>query len=233
MIRVLIVDDDFMVARLHRKVVERTPGFEVVGEARTGAEALAAVRELRPDLVLLDIYLPDISGLDVLRELRGGAAAGGGHEPDVLVITAAREVETVRGALRGGAVHYVIKPFEVPVLQERLRDYARRSRELAAIASSLPGQDAVDRVFGAAVPPPRLPKGLSEETAELVRNTLLACDEDLSAAECAARSGLSRVSARRYLEHFAATGRVAVSLRYGSTGRPERRFRWAATTEHP
>ncbi|TDC62583.1 response regulator [Streptomyces hainanensis] len=232
MIRVLIVDDDFMVARLHRKVVERTPGFEVVGEARTGAEALAAVRELHPDLVLLDIYLPDISGLDVLRELRGGAAADGGPEPDVLVITAAREVETVRGALRGGAVHYVIKPFEVPVLQERLRDYARRSRELAAIAS-LPGQDVVDRVFGAAMPPPRLPKGLSEETAELVRSTLVACDEDLSAAECAARSGLSRVSARRYLEHFAATGRVAVSLRYGSTGRPERRFRWAGESERP
>ncbi|GAB2913900.1 response regulator [Streptomyces mayteni] len=232
MIRVLIVDDDFMVARLHRKVVERTPGFEVVGEARTGAEALAAVRELHPDLVLLDIYLPDISGLEVLRELRGGAAADGGPEPDVLVITAAREVETVRGALRGGAVHYVIKPFEVPVLQERLRDYARRSRELAAIAS-LPGQDVVDRVFGAAMPPPRLPKGLSEETAELVRGTLVACDEDLSAAECAARSGLSRVSARRYLEHFAATGRVAVSLRYGSTGRPERRFRWAGESERP
>ncbi|MEO3752726.1 response regulator [Streptomyces sp. B6B3] len=240
MIGVLVVDDDFMVARLHSKVVERTPGFRVVGQAHTGERALAAVRELRPDLVLLDIYLPDMSGLDVLRELRSGAGSGGDGvgdiDVDVLVITAAREMETVRGALRGGAVHYVIKPFDVPVLQERLRDYAQRRRELAALAA--PGQDEVDRVFGTAATRPAkgsrgtraLPKGLSEETAELVRRVLAAGAEadGLSAADCAERAGLSRVTARRYLEHFMATGQVTVSLRYGGAGRPERRFRLRA-----
>ncbi len=225
MIGVLVVDDDFMVARLHSTVVERTPGFRIVGQAHTGERALAAVRELRPDLVLLDIYLPDISGLDVLRELRGGAASGA--DVDVLVITAAREMETVRSALRGGAVHYIIKPFDVPVLQERLRGYAQRRQELAALAA--PGQDDVDRVFGTASAV-RLPKGLSEETAGLVRRVLAAGDEGegLSAAACAERAGLSRVTARRYLEHFMATGQVTVSLRYGGTGRPERRFRLRA-----
>jgi response regulator of citrate/malate metabolism len=187
---------------------------------------LTAVRELRPDLILLDIYLPDISGLDVLRRLRGASSPG--SEVDVLVITAAREVATVRGALRGGAVHYIIKPFEVPVLAERLREYAQRHQELAAIAASPgPGQDDVDRVFGAA-PAGRLPKGLSEETAELVRRVLAGATgtDGLSASECAARTGLSRVTARRYLEHLVATGAVTVSLRYGGAGRPERRFRW-------
>jgi response regulator of citrate/malate metabolism len=230
-IRVLVVDDDFMVARLHSTVVERTPGFRVVGQAHTGAEALSAVRELRPDLMLLDIYLPDVSGLEVLRELRGGAAPGGA-EVDVLVITAAREMTTVRGALRGGAVHYIVKPFEMPVLAERLRDFAQRHEELAAIRAA--GQDDVDRVFGAA-PPARLPKGLSDQTADLVRRVLTSAAatgvaaeaEGLSAADCAARAGLSRVTARRYLEHFVAAGQVTVSLRYGGAGRPERRFRWA------
>jgi response regulator of citrate/malate metabolism len=225
-IGVLVVDDDFMVARLHSTVVERTPGFRVVGQAHTGAQALTAVRRLRPDLVLLDIYLPDMGGLEVLRELRGGGGEGRpGADVDVLVITAAREMATVRGALRGGAVHYIVKPFEVRVLRERLRDYARRRRELAALAA--PGQHEVDKVFGAA--PGRLPKGLSEETAELVRRALAAggggAGEGLSASECAERTGLSRVTARRYLEHFVAAGEVTVSLRYGGTGRPERRFR--------
>ncbi|MEV1008840.1 response regulator [Streptomyces sp. NPDC049881] len=228
MISVLVVDDDFMVARLHAKVVERTSGFTTAGIAHTGREALDAVRRLRPDLVLLDIYLPDMSGLEVLREIRAGE--DGPLDADVLVITAAREMETVRGALRGGAVHYVVKPFDVPVLQERLRDYARRRRDLAALAA--PRQDDVDRVFGAA-PPPRpargLPKGLSEETAELVRGVLGAAaeagDGALSASVCAERAGLSRVTARRYLEYFAARGQAEVSLRYGGTGRPERRFR--------
>lgn len=225
MIRVLIVDDDFMVARLHRKVVERVPDFTVVGEARTGAEALTSVRDLQPDLVLLDIYLPDVTGLEVLRALRGGERSVA--DVDVLVITAAREAETVRGALRGGAVHYIIKPFDMRVLEERLRDYARRYEELQAIA--VPGQDDVDRVFGTGGgrSTARLPKGVSEHTADLVRHALIDCPGDLSATECAAATGLSRVSARRYLEYLTATGEAAVTLRYGGTGRPERRYHWA------
>lgn len=224
-VSVLVVDDDFMVARVHRTQVERTPGFTVVGEARTGAEALAAVRELRPDLVLLDVYLPDMSGLDVLRELRSGAA-GATHETDVLVVTAARDVETVRGALRGGAVQYLIKPFDARTLRERLLEYARRSRELATLAR--PAQEDVDRVFGAGgavAREPELPKGLTAQTAALVRQALAECPEGLSASECAARIGLSRASTRRYLEHFLASGLAEVTLRYGTAGRPERRYR--------
>ncbi|MBB1243395.1 response regulator [Streptomyces durbertensis] len=247
MIRVLVVDDDFMVARLHRKLVERVPGFTVVGEAGSGREAVEAIRELRPDLVLLDIYLPDINGLDVLRELRGGDTPQ--TDVDVLVVTAARDAETVRGALRGGAVHYIIKPFDAPVLRERLEHYARRRHQLAAIGT--PGQDDVDRVFGAAEPdaptpaaapaPPqpataraalttRLPKGVTAQTADLVHRTLLAAADGLSAAECAERSGLSRVSARRYLEFFVSSGRARVTLRYGTAGRPERRYHLTSST---
>ncbi|MCH0543354.1 response regulator [Streptomyces sp. MUM 203J] len=226
MIRVLIVDDDFMVARVHRALVERVPGFTVAGEARTGAEALRAVRELRPDLVLLDIYLPDIGGLDVLRELRAGEAAGA--EADVLVVTAARDAATVQGALRGGAVHYIIKPFDGTVLQERLRQYAERRTELASIAA--PAQADMDRVFAATPPPaaaaPPLPKGVTTQTADLVRASLHARPDGLSASECAAATGLSRVSARRYLEFFTTTGQARVTLRYGTTGRPERRYHW-------
>ncbi|HJW63579.1 MAG TPA: two-component system response regulator, partial [Actinomycetes bacterium] len=87
-------------------------------------------------------------------------------------------------------------------------------------------QSDVDRVFGAKALSRPLPKGLSTETAELVRNVLRDAPSDLSASECAALAGLSRISARRYLEFFADTGKVKVRLRYGAAGRPERRYRW-------
>jgi response regulator of citrate/malate metabolism len=222
MIDVLVVDDDFMVARVHRGLVERVPGFRVVGEARTGGDALRMIEQLRPDLVLLDIYLPDISGLEVVRRLRASPAA----PTDVLIITAAREAETVRAALRGGAVNYVIKPFESSLLRERLEQYAARRAELARIDATDQGE--VDRAFGGQTGRQQLPKGLSAQTADLVRGALSAADDGLSAAECADETGVSRVSARRYLEHFVEAQRAEVRLRYGTTGRPERRYHWLA-----
>lgn len=226
MIRVLVVDDDFMVARVHSGFVERTPGFTVVGTAHTGAEAIKAVERLRPDLVLLDIYLPDMSGLAVLQQLRWDPRM----DVDVIVVTAASDVDSVKQALRGGVMHYLIKPFRYQDLRERLEHYAERHQRLDALADQgrdTRRQEDVDRIFSAPVATRGvMPKGLTAETSALVRTALGAAgDEGLSAAECAERTGLSRVSARRYLEHLVSVGMAEVRSRYGSTGRPERRFR--------
>ena len=123
MIEVLVVDDDFMVAKIHTGFVERTPGFTVAGVAHTGAEALAEAERLQPDLVLLDVYLPDVAGSTCSAQLREAAP-----EVDVLVITAAREAETVRRALRGGIVHYLMKPFSYDDLRVRLEHYQQAVR---------------------------------------------------------------------------------------------------------
>ncbi|MFI5673617.1 response regulator [Streptomyces cellulosae] len=222
-IDVLVVDDDFMVARVHRAFVERVGRFRVVGVAHTGEQAAHAVDELRPDLVLLDLYLPDVFGLDVIPRLRTA-----GHDCDVMVISAAREADTVRGAVRHGVVDYLLKPFAYEDLRARLERYAQqRGRLLTAVVR---GQADVDRVLaGAAVPAPppgTLPKGMSVETAALVERALRDAEGSLSAAECATSVGISRVSARRYLEYFHTVGTADVSLRYGATGRPERRYRF-------
>jgi response regulator of citrate/malate metabolism len=216
---VLIVDDDFMVARVHAGFVERTAGFTVVGVAHSGAEALRMAGALHPRLVLLDIYLPDLDGLTVLRRLQAELP-----EVDVMVVTAAREVETVRKALRGGVVNYLIKPFDYDALRERLESYAASRSHLAAVQRA--AQSDVDLLFGKASRSKRPPKGLSAETAQLVKRALLEASGDLSASECAARTGLSRISARRYLEHFMEAGQVEVRLQYGTAGRPERRYGW-------
>ena len=230
MTRVVVVDDDFMVAKVHAAFVTRVPGFTIAGVAHSGADALRLVDDVAPDLVLLDIHLPDMSGLVVLRRVREVRP-----DVDVLVISAAKEVDTVRTALRGGVVNYLLKPFDSDALRDRLQQYARAHVPLTTAPTI--AQSDLDRIFGGAArpradaPAGRLPKGLSPESAEVVRRALQesATQEsggDLSASECAERTGLSRVSARRYLEHFIETGDAEVRLRYGVAGRPQRRYAW-------
>jgi len=222
-IRVLVVDDDFMVARIHVGFVERVDGFEVVGVAHSGAEAADAVARLRPDLLLLDLYLPDRFGLELLADLRRGP-----HPCDAIVITAAKEGDAVRAAVRLGVADYLLKPFRFPDLEDRLSRYAGQRRLLDH--TEVHGQDDVDRAFvragGSVGGTVALPKGMSAETARLVEDALTGATATLSATEVAELVGLSRVSARRYLEHYVTTGQADVRLRYGSTGRPERLYRW-------
>ncbi|MCG5432743.1 response regulator [Mycobacterium sp. MYCO198283] len=215
---VLVVDDDFMVADIHRRFVDRVDGYRAVGVARTGADALTQTRELAPDLLLLDVYLPDMTGLAVLHQLRAQRNPVG-----VIMITAARELDTVGAALAGGAADYLIKPFEFHQLRAKLEAFAARAAALDAAGGA--DQSTIDALFGRGATPPAdvLPKGLGAETGRVVLAAVTAAGE-VSAAECAERVGISRVSARRYLEHYLQTGVLELRLQYG-TGRPERRYR--------
>jgi two-component system CitB family response regulator len=220
MIRTVVVDDDFRVADLHRLYTERVGGFEVVGVANSGAEALHLCERLQPQLVLLDIYLPDISGLDVLRRLRDADTA-----IDVITITAAKDVETIRSAMQGGSVHYLIKPFTFTVFREKLQSYADVQSRLSRVSEA--SQADIDRLYGLLRTgrDEELPKGLSAATRDLVVSALRSAPEALSASDVARIAGLSRVTARRYLEHLSSGGLVQVSMLYGAPGRPEHRYR--------
>jgi response regulator of citrate/malate metabolism len=222
MIGVLIVDDDFMVAKVHAGFVAALDGFEVLGTASTGAQALEEIERLRPDLVLLDVYLPDMTGLEILRRLRAA-----GSQVDVIVISAARDVDSIRSALHGGVLHYLVKPFDRATFEARLRDYAALREDLGELEEA--GQGDVDRLFGLSrgtvERPAPTPKGIAPETLQLVRETLGAAGpEGLSATECSERTGLARVSARRYLEQMVTQQEADVRQKYGTAGRPERRF---------
>lgn len=240
--RTLIVEDDPAVAVVHRGFVESHPRFVVVGEARNGNDALRLAAALRPDLVLLDLHLPDISGLDVLRRLRMLP----GPPVDVVATTAARELDSVRQAMAGGVVAYLVKPFTATTLRERLDEVWQRREDVRRAQDTL-GQDEVDQLLAGPRQATALPpKGLSERSRTLVQEALGrlcaveagagagdasaaprdgAAPRDASAAEVAEAVGMSRVSARRYLEHLVAEGHAQVSPRYGATGRPENRYR--------
>jgi response regulator of citrate/malate metabolism len=220
MIQTLVVDDDFRVAELHCAYVERVRGFAVAGQAHNGAEALEAVDRLRPDLVLLDIYLPDMSGLDVLQRLREDD-----RRVDIMPITAARDVESLRAAMRGGVVHYLIKPFLFATFEEKLLSYAGARERMVRLQRAEQGD--VDRIFGAlrTVRNEPLPKGLSDTTLDLIAQALGRSRSGLAAATVAEAAGVSRVTARRYLDHLCQLGKAELTMRYGSPGRPEHRYR--------
>jgi response regulator of citrate/malate metabolism len=216
MIRVLVVEDDFRVAQIHVTFTERVQGFRVVGRARTAAEARAMITEHRPDLVLLDCYLPDESGLDLLRELAA----------DVIILSAATDAASVRVAARRGALNFLVKPFTAMQLADRLVAYARyRGRVAGDRALS---QDEIDQAFRTLHEGDRAtaPKGQSPTTVRLVAAALRSATQPRSAADIAVELGISRATAQRYLATLTQTGEAEMALRYGSTGRPEHRYSW-------
>ncbi|WNO77105.1 response regulator [Streptomyces sp. AM8-1-1] len=224
-VEVLVVDDDVRVAAINAAYVAKVPGFHVAATAHSASEALARIADTPVDLVLMDHYLPDGNGLAVVRELRRL-----GHQTDVIMVTAARDVATVQAAMRHGALQYLVKPFNFAGLRAKLEAYAGLRRTLRGGGEA--EQAEVDRIFGALSAgsvAPDLPKGHSPTTAEVVRQVLLAADGPLSTQEIADRAGVSRQTAQRYLKLLERTSRVQLSLRYGETGRPEHRYSWATS----
>lgn len=221
MIRVLVVEDDPVAADAHRMYVDRLAGFSTAGVTRSGAEALRFLDRQPVDLVLLDLHLPDSHGLAVVRTMRAA-----GHTCDVIAVTSARDLEVVRQAVSVGVVQYLLKPFTFPALRDRVENWARLRTELTGEAA---GQDAVDRALSALRGPQNaatLPKGLSAPTLDAVIARLRNADGGLTAARAAQAVGVSRITARRYLEHLVETGLAVRSPQYGQVGRPELSYRW-------
>lgn len=221
-IKVLIVDDDPMVAHLHERAIKALPRFCVVGIASNGKHALQLAEELKPHLVILDVYMPEVDGIEMLRQLRTLR-----YPTDVILITAARETEKLQEATRYGALDFIIKPFKLQRLQDALQAYEARFDLLQGDEQL--SQPKVDRLLHQEEVNSRetlaeeLPKGLNQLTLYKIVSFLKKKDGPLSAEAVAAGSGVSRITARRYLEHLVEKGMARVDLSYG-TGRPSRQY---------
>ena len=220
---ILVVEDDFRIADIHRAFIEQSEGFYVVGMARNGSEAKALMAEHAADiqLILLDAYLPDVEGLELLWAIRRDYV-----HVDIVMVTAAREVETISEALRGGEFDYLIKPIEARF---------RREREALANRAEM-NQDELDQVIARLQPgetsraksqslSQALPKGIDRLTLRRVIDALADARDSLTAMQMARIMGASRSTARRYLEYLVAEQAVSAELGYGDVGRPERRYR--------
>lgn len=223
-LEILIVEDNIKISRTHQAFVEKVEGFTVTGIATSIAEAQMLVATLEPDLILLDIYFPESSGIEFLKDLRASY-----QQTDVILITAAREVEMLHSALQGGAFDYMIKPVFFERFQEALNHY-RQYREQLATAGTLTQAEA-DRLFRKAAPAVAMrsddvPKGIDTVTL----NSIMAVFQEesgriMSATEMGNAVGVSRTTARKYLEYLISEGLLAIQLDYGTKGRPERKYR--------
>lgn len=227
MIRVLIVEDEPLTAEAHAAYLLRLPGFEHIGTAGTGQAALrqvaeAAISGFPIELVLMDMNLPDLHGLDVSRRLRVANL-----DCDIIAITAIRDLQVVRSAISAGVVQYLIKPFTYATFAQKLTTYREFRRQLGE-RSRVTSQADVDQAFNSLrTPTPiALPKGLAGGTLAGVTGLLRASSTPVSAAEVTEELGISRVTARRYLEYLADDGAVLRSPRYGTPGRPENEYAW-------
>ncbi|MGM9473271.1 response regulator [Pseudarthrobacter sp. YS3] len=232
-IRVLVVEDEPVASAAHAAYVDRLPGFKLAGTAPDGQSALRLLSEFLAsgdpvELVLLDMNLPDLHGLDIARRMRAA-----GILADIIAITAVRELAIVRSAVAIGVVQYLIKPFTFATFADKLGSYRLFRQQLA---SPEPGsgkkgasQSEVDQALASLRAPSELPlpKGLSVSTLGSVQDFLKRQADAVSATEVMTALGMSRVTARRYLEYLADAGTVSRTPRYGTPGRPENEYRWS------
>ncbi|MHB1652246.1 MAG: response regulator [Desulfitobacteriaceae bacterium] len=225
-IDLLLVEDDPMVMAVNENFIQRVGGFRIVGEAQTGRKALELLQTLQPKLTILDIYLPDLSGVQILKEIRNGELP-----TDVIMITAAQDVGTVQEMLRFGAVDYIVKPFKYERLKaalEKYKGYVEKLSEGGAL-----DQTALDSLMNVKLTRESrggnrnddLPKGLREITLQQILGFLARGRLGYSAEEVAEGVGLARVTARRYLEYLEKIGEVRLESRYGTVGRPINKYR--------
>lgn len=215
-IRVLIVEDDFMVARINRDLTHQISGFEVVKIAGTAQEALDVLKQETVDLIVLDVYLPDRTGVELLKSLRRG-----GLPVDVVMITAAHDAPTVEESMRYGIFDYIIKPFPFDRYKACLVNY--RKQKAAISRQKTLSQERVNEFTGFRdVSPSRggLPKGIQEQTLRRVEEAIVELGPCFSIDDLLGVLPLSRATNRRYLEYLTDAGILDKSLDYRKVGRP-------------
>lgn len=226
--RVMIIEDDFRIAAINQQLVEQVDGFLVEEIAKTGQEAMSFLEsaEVLPDLILLDVFIPDRNGLDLFHDIRRNFP-----QIDIIMLTAAAEAGTIEETVQGGIFDYILKPADFGRFELALRRYLER-KELFAAKEAM-GQHEIDQLLGirynpkteAATGQSGLPKGIDPLTLQGIQDFLASSSPPgVTAMETGKAVGVSRSTARRYLEHLVSAGEVQAQLNYGEIGRPERRY---------
>ncbi|CAH0159858.1 Transcriptional regulatory protein DpiA [Peribacillus sp. Bi134] len=223
-IEVLIVEDDLRIAEIQKLFIEKLEGFQTIGIASSYDEAKSFIEIMQPDLLLLDMYFPDMNGLDILKEIKQQS-----KQMDVIMITAAKEIEKVQEAIKIGIFDYIIKPVAFERFKQSLLRYQEYHIKLSELEKgNFPvTQQQVDKLLRKDMKEKEreqasLPKGIDRMTLEKVMVVLGKSSPGLTAEIVAKEIGVSRTTARRYLEHLMSEEKIDADLTYGTVGRPER-----------
>ncbi|WP_088007177.1 response regulator [Indiicoccus explosivorum] len=220
MIKVLIVEDDPMVAQLNKNYLEQIDGFTVSGRAANTDEAVAHMARTKIDLMLLDVYLPGLNGIDFLTRIREQ-----NQDIDVILITATSDNQQIQQSLRLGVIDYLVKPFEFGRFEEALTQYKQYHNRLRGTDKI--NQHEIDRLFRKSssrsekiLNTRELPKGLTKNTLAIINDVILSkAPDSFSTSEIADAAQISKVSIRKYLKFLSEIGYLEETLIYG-VGRP-------------
>ncbi len=215
MINVLVVEDDPMVAQLHEHYLSQIKGYKLCDIANNGDTALKLLAQKNYDLLILDIFMPTMDGLQLLSKIRDNA-----YDVDVIIVSAANDKDKIKQALRLGAVDYIIKPFEFERFNLALNNYLKRYHiveEQNTIKQSDLDQTIIRKEEQVAV---SLPKGLDKHTLGTVWECIRVLDGMFTTEEIAVKVGISRVSIRKYLQFLKSLHLLKLDLHRGSVGRP-------------
>ena len=208
-----------MVASINSQFAKRNPNIQIVATFHNGKDALDYLKKSDADLVLLDLYMPDCTGLELLSELRNI-----GSEIDVIMITAANDAEHINEALQLGIVDYLIKPFQYERFAQALDKYLVRKKAIESGISFT--QEEIDRLVNASTPSAstkkaELQKGVQQKTLDKIRVCLSAHPGNyLPCEQIASETGLSRVTIRRYMNFLIEENEVTSMIDYSTGGRP-------------
>ncbi|MDR3565884.1 MAG: response regulator [Negativicutes bacterium] len=220
-LKIVIIEDDPMVLELHRQYVAKMPEYKLVGCAQSGEEGQQLLNDLKPQLAIVDIYMPGIDGLQVLKYIRSS-----GLNTDVILVTAAHDTESIQKGIQYGATDYIIKPFTYHRLRKSLLSYIQYHNRLHS--NNRLSQKEVDMLkLGAKeeeLEDNDLPKGLQQSTLNLILKMLKEKDGYFSIFEISEKLGISRVTVRRYVNYLKEIGWLKEMLSYGPVGRPSQKF---------
>lgn len=228
MLSIAIVDDDPMVMEINRQYAAKISGTRVIACFRNGREAWEFLRNNRVDLILMDLYMPEMTGLELLRKLRSA-----GHPADVIMVTADNSLRDIKEALNLGITDYLIKPFEFSrfrqAVEKCITKKALTDRERSG--SDTLSQQELDLILrGDAGEMPAAnnisDKGIQATTLDKLIQCLAGSpDADMDCETLAASSGLSKVTVRRYMNYLIENDQAESVIDYNTGGRPAIRYR--------
>lgn len=213
--KVLIVDDDPMVAMINSQYVQKNKNFVVCETCKNGNDAISYLEQNNVDLVILDVYMPIMDGVETLKEIRQRKI-----NTEVIMVTAANDTATLENTMHLGVIDYLIKPFAFERFQIALEKF--ESKYTVIKGADVLDQNCIDNIIGGGkkVVQKEYPKGIQEKTLEKIFSYLQTKDGWIN-GECVSEAvGLSNVTIRHYMAYLVESGSVKESINYETGGRP-------------